>query len=372
MIPPLIGSAIIGGASDLVGSLLSHVNQNKVIKVQQQENQLNRNFNAQQALLNREFQEKMFDKQNDYNNPKAVISRMQAAGLNPALAYGGFADSASSPSGSAASASGSVNPPSVDYSGIGSAGNALLQGQIAKANSDLANAQTNKLNEETNWIGPINEMQLKLDNADLTLRNMLPKSEEIKQNRDLVDGQLLKTQLEDIQKRWALIKPTIDQMEKQNAQLDVLLKYADAKERAALQDTLASVREKLSLANFNDKQAWQVLRLTPAIVNKTWAEGESLYYANLDSARNNEVLQQMYDAHKSEMPDLKFDEFKNYVGSLKRQSEGNNLDYFDSIIKALGVGAGIFFGMRGFKGPRPPMGPRNMSIGPNQGSSQLW
>lgn len=53
-------------------------------------------FNANQAKINRKFQERMYDKQvqdnikfwnmqNEYNNPSAVLERMRSAGINPLL-----------------------------------------------------------------------------------------------------------------------------------------------------------------------------------------------------------------------------------------------------------------------------------------------
>lgn len=55
-------------------------------------------FSAQQAQLNRDFQQEMSS-----TAYQRQISDMQAAGVNPALALGGTASGASTPSGSAAS-----------------------------------------------------------------------------------------------------------------------------------------------------------------------------------------------------------------------------------------------------------------------------
>ena len=76
---------ILSGVASLFGVAQAASSDNKNRKFTQQENQ-----------KNRDWQEKMWNAQNEYNSPQSQISRLQAAGLNPALAYGSITDGAAS------------------------------------------------------------------------------------------------------------------------------------------------------------------------------------------------------------------------------------------------------------------------------------
>lgn len=120
--PAIIGAAIGAGVSAL-NNIVGKKNQNDQNK-----------FNAEQAQLNREFQEQMWEKQvaynnemweknNEYNTPANQVARLKEAGINPAFAMGNVASGQVSsqaqgtgtPSGASASSSGTYRP---DFSGI--------------------------------------------------------------------------------------------------------------------------------------------------------------------------------------------------------------------------------------------------------------
>jgi len=84
-----IGTAIAG----LVGTA---VNAN--------ENKKNRKFNAKEAQKQRNWEEKMSN-----TAVQRQVADMEAAGINPAMAYGGGSGGASTPTNSAAQASGNGN-----------------------------------------------------------------------------------------------------------------------------------------------------------------------------------------------------------------------------------------------------------------------
>lgn len=170
---PLIGASLIGGAVSAIGNLFgfgqSQANaaaQNRMnrenIVAQQHENNINRVYNLQVAREARnasmDFTREMYDKQYKDNSYSSQIAQMKSAGINPALAYssGNFSGasplSASSPT---ASSSGSISPNSragqVDPQYA--ANIALTGAQIANIN-----AQTRKLNSETEGQGYTNEI----------------------------------------------------------------------------------------------------------------------------------------------------------------------------------------------------------------------
>lgn len=150
----LLGS--IAGAT--IGGLFGNHQANKQLEYQDkwnreqmamqvEENQKNRDFNASQAEISRNFQKEMFDETNTYNSMQNQVSQMKAAGLNPALAYSGGAgfSPASAPSGATASSSSGYSPISAANVDTGAA---TLAGM--RAISEIANidAQTRKLNAE--------------------------------------------------------------------------------------------------------------------------------------------------------------------------------------------------------------------------------
>ena len=76
--PLLLGGLITAGAS-LAGNLIGSSSQNKANQTNIEINRENNAFNAEQAQIQRDWQEKMWGMNNSYNSPDAMISR----GLNP-------------------------------------------------------------------------------------------------------------------------------------------------------------------------------------------------------------------------------------------------------------------------------------------------
>lgn len=73
---PIIGASIISAGADMLSGILGSSAQESANAT-----------NIQLARENREWQESMWQKQNEYNTPAAQIQRMREAGLNPALMY---------------------------------------------------------------------------------------------------------------------------------------------------------------------------------------------------------------------------------------------------------------------------------------------
>lgn len=113
--------------------------------------QLNRDFQRAERLETQEFNQEMWERNNQYNSPKQQLARAQEAGINPNLIADSMGRSVSNPvtsspmSGSMASSSASI-----------ASGLLLQQSQIANMN-----AQTRKAESEAN----INEQQYAYNNV---------------------------------------------------------------------------------------------------------------------------------------------------------------------------------------------------------------
>lgn len=114
--------------------------------------QLNRSFQRQEAQKTRDWQEKMWNKQNEYNSPEAIISR----GLNP-FTQGASGTGASVPTGAQA---GSVSTPSMqaphfDFSSIDQALSSFASAKKALSEANQIDTLTpymvNKILGDTNY-----------------------------------------------------------------------------------------------------------------------------------------------------------------------------------------------------------------------------
>lgn len=148
---------ILGSAVQTAGSVWSNALNAKVQqqtnKMNWQMNQLNNQFNANEAAKNREFQEYMWNQQNAYNSPSAQRTRLEEAGLNPYMMMsGGSAGNASSSlSGSSASAASPVAMQAArfDFSGVSDAINSFFANQKIAAETKGFNLR----NEITGLFG---------------------------------------------------------------------------------------------------------------------------------------------------------------------------------------------------------------------------
>ncbi len=129
-----------------IGSLFSGGAMNRrSIRYAQQENETNRNFQAQQAELSRDWQEEMYNK---YYSPSAQMASFQQAGINPAMAVGSITGngSVSAPSASGGSSIGisQENP----WQGAQTALSSAFDSMRLKNETIKLNYETNLLKEQ--------------------------------------------------------------------------------------------------------------------------------------------------------------------------------------------------------------------------------
>lgn len=137
-IAPLVLGGIIAAGASLAGNAIGASSQNKANQTNIDINRENNAFNAEQAQIQRDWQEKMWGMNNSYNSPNAMISR----GLNPFVQGSAAMAGSRSPASGGAAAS-AAPPPSVqafrpDFSDVGSA-----LASMAQARASMINAEQN-------------------------------------------------------------------------------------------------------------------------------------------------------------------------------------------------------------------------------------
>lgn len=135
-IAPLVLGGIIAAGASLAGNAIGASSQNKTNQTSIDINRENNAFNAQQAQIQRDWQEKMWGMNNSYNSPNAMISR----GLNPFVQGSAAMAGSRSPAsgGAAASATGmpSLQAFRPDFSDVGSALASMAQARAAMLNAE--------------------------------------------------------------------------------------------------------------------------------------------------------------------------------------------------------------------------------------------
>lgn len=177
-----MGQAAISSGGGLLSTLISN-------RAARKENDKTREYNLKLAQMQNQWNVEQWQRENAYNSPSAQLQRLQDAGINPDLIYGGGISntSASSPqmtAGSAASPTPLVGMPNVvgDY----------LDAQLKQAQIDNINANTNKQGVETSiltdqkkFAAAIQQGQINLQNAQIKL---------IGKQGELTDQQIIESQ----------------------------------------------------------------------------------------------------------------------------------------------------------------------------------
>lgn len=224
----------------------------------------------------------MWHAQNDYNSPTQVVDRLQQAGLNPALAFGGFADASPVSSGSSASSSGSINPPGLDTSGLASIGSNYVANKLANAQAKLAESQARKIDAEIPWIDALNEsiVQLQKTTSGLNL-SQIERNDNLNEN----DGRRLEGELKLFQ---AQVDKTLEDVRVSAATADNLVirnRYEELKQVNEVQQGIAMIQKTFADAKLSDQQAYDLaytlssrMKLIDAETGKLKAETKSINF----------------------------------------------------------------------------------------------
>lgn len=285
-IAPLVLGGIIAAGASLVGNAIGASSQNKANQTNIDINRENNAFNAEQAQIQRDWQEKMWGMNNSYNSPNVMISR----GLNPFVQGSAAMAGSRSPASGGAAAS-AAPPPSIqafrpDFSDVGSALASMAQARASMMNAEQNAALTpyriNQILGDTNYRN-IGVGQSGYWNASTGRRSaLLDQSKEYQELKNMeFAGRLTSAQESQI---------LLDSESQQ-----ILNKYLDEQQQADLfikGQTLANLYAQgaLSEAQYKNQMAQAVktsvetngLRISNRIAEKT---ADSLIYANIQSNR---------------------------------------------------------------------------------------
>ena len=371
-IAPLVLGGIIAAGASLAGNMIGSSAQNKANQTNIDINRENNAFNAEQAQIQRNWQEKMWGMNNSYNSPNAMISR----GLNPFVQGSAAMAGSKSPASGGAAAS-AAPPPSVqafrpDFSDIGSALASMAQARAAMMNAEQNVATTpfliNKMLGDTDYRN-IGIGQSGYWNASTGGRSaMLDQSKEYQELKNMEFAGRLTAAQE--------AKILLDAEAQQ-----ILNKYLDEQQQADLfikGQTLANLvaQGALTEAQYKTEMARAVklavetngLRIQNRIAAET---GDSLIKAT--NAANELVYRDStYDSANVKL--RKHTEYKTKMAEQKAAEYGADLarkqsrtHYWDSVTRGIGSiasGVGNFIGSfrPGANIFRNDYGPRNTTI----------
>lgn len=285
-IAPLVLGGIIAAGASLAGNAIGASSQNKTNQTSIDINRENNAFNAEQAQIQRDWQEKMWGMNNSYNSPNAMISR----GLNPFVQGSAAMTGSKSPASGGAAAS-AASAPSLqafrpDFSDVGAALASMAQARAAMINAEQNAALTpykmQQILGDTNYRN-IGVGQSGYWNASTGRRSaLLDQSKEYQELRNMeFAGRLTSAQESQI---------LLDSEAQQ-----ILNKYLDEQQQADLfikGQTLANLYAQgaLSEAQYKNQMAQAVktsaetngIRISNRIAEQT---ADSLIYANIQANR---------------------------------------------------------------------------------------
>ena len=132
-----IAGSLFGIGSSVIQNSQNRQNVQETNQMNYKINQMNNQFNERMAMQQRDFQEKMWNKENEYNSASAQRQRLEEAGLNPYLMMSGGSAGVAQSAGTGASASSAgsavMQPFQADYSGIQQAIGSVFQSQVQQA-----------------------------------------------------------------------------------------------------------------------------------------------------------------------------------------------------------------------------------------------
>lgn len=351
-IAPLILGGIIAAGASLAGNAIGAASQSSANDANVEINRQNNQFNADQAAMQRQWQTDMWNRNNRYNSPDAMISR----GLNPFIGSNVGAGVSKAPASGGAAASAAPSPTlqafRPDFSDVGTALASMAQARASMINAGLNAAllpyRINQLLGDTNYRN-IGIGQSGYWDASAGRRSaLLDQSKEYQELRNMeFAGRLTSAQESQI---------LLDAKAQQ-----VLNKYLDEQQQADLfikGQTLANLYAQgaLSEAQYKNQMAQAVktaaetngIRINNRIASQT---ADSLIYANIQSNRarglsslwdskNTDALKNIEYSKDKALRDYYEWSSKNKQKDVNSYELRNAIDYGTRIFRGIGNSIG--------------------------------
>lgn len=369
--PLVIGGLIAAGAS-LAGNAIGSASQNKTNQTSIDINRENNAFNAEQAQIQRDWQEKMWGMNNAYNSPNAMISR----GLNPFVQGSAAMAGSKSPASGGATAS-AAGMPSLqafrpDFSDVGSALASMAQARASMINAESNAALTpyliNKTLGDTNyrnigvgqsgyWNASTGRQSALLDQSKeyQELKNMefagrLTSAQEAQILLDSEAQQILNKYLDDQQQADLFVKgQTLANLYAQGALTEAQYKHEMAKAvKTSVETNGLRIQNRIADATA-DSLIYANIHANRALgLSSLWDFKNVNAVKNMEFSRGKSVRDYYKWSAKEKQKDVKSYELRNAVdyGTRIVQGAGN-------IIGAMRPGAQVY---------RNDYGPRNTTI----------
>lgn len=379
---PLIGSALISGASSLLGGMFGSASQSSAnrtnLQIARETNQMQyQMFQEQNA-----FNERMYNQMQQYNTPAAQMQRYQEAGINPYIAAGNVQ------SGNVQSALQSAQPLPLhtaqvmpvdafkdSFSQIGNVISQYAQNELALSQAQknraeagwvdrLNGAQLNKMSAETNNLyqqGSLLGLDYKLKND--TLGNYIRLSDLSVLNAEKTNEQL------DVITQSARLENAL-----KNINLGIQSKYGERLFVATLSKTLAesfatnaSVRQRDAQiaidkqnANTNAKNAQTNAAVGAAQIQNLVANAikatEEATGVKIDNETSRRIQNFIVDTYHSDAKTAANGAHASHNAAVISDYDMDTYytdKYFkrgSDIVKGIGLGVGAYYGSKGMKG----------------------
>lgn len=266
-----MGAVISGGlsaAGGLASGILSMVSGKKDREAYENQQQLNRIFENEQAAKAYGRQIEFWKMQNEYNSPAQQVQRLAAAGLNPDLAVSGAVNNTSAPLSSVAkgSATGASFAPPIDTSAFANAAHnaantvkAFAEAKKTKVEADNVQLDSALKQVDLQFKPYMYKQQLQLGSVEIELKGanvVKTKQETTNLQQELanlaVEGERLKQSIEESKAKVALLN--------QQAQTEIFTRVLKSKEfELEVKKFHQFVKESNSRIHLNETQAGDIL-----------------------------------------------------------------------------------------------------------------
>lgn len=351
-IAPLVLGGIIAAGASLAGNAIGASSQNKTNQTSIDINRENNAFNAQQAQIQRDWQEKMWGMNNSYNSPNAMISR----GLNPFVQGSAAMAGSRAPASGGASAS-AASAPSLqafrpDFSDVGTALASMAQARAAMINAEQNAALTPYKMQQI--LGDTNYRNIGVGQSGYWNASTGRKSALLDQSKEYQE-------LKNMEFAGRLTSAQESQILLDSKAQQILNKYLDEQQQADLfikGQTLANLYAQgaLSEAQYKNQMAQAVktsaetngIRISNKIAEQT---ADSLIYANIQSNRALGLSSLWDSKHTNVLKNIEYSKDKAlrdyYEWSSKQKQKDvnsyelrNALDFGTRIFQAIGNSIG--------------------------------